>query len=254
MNKARKPWVKWLAAAVLTLSLSGCGLFPPTQEDPTPGIVVPTARVTLEPPAVDTLAPTATLQPGPRPTEPAVPSPTLPAPATIVSTATSPPPPPTATAVPPTTIPPTETRPAPTATSSTQRVNIYLIALEDSGRSGPAIGCGDSVVPVEIIIPRTRGILRAALNNLLAIDEAYYGQSGLYNALHQSDLTLADVTIVDREARIFLEGTLFLSGVCDNPRVEAQLEQIALQFSTVDSVAVFVNGEPLKEVLSLRGE
>jgi hypothetical protein len=41
-----------------------------------------------------------------------------------------------------------------------------------------------------------------------------------------------------------------LGGVCDSPRVQAQLEEIALQFSTVNSVAVFINGEPLDQVLS----
>lgn len=41
-----------------------------------------------------------------------------------------------------------------------------------------------------------------------------------------------------------------LGGVCDAPRLEAQIEQTALQFSTVNEVAVFVNDKPLEEVLS----
>jgi hypothetical protein len=41
-----------------------------------------------------------------------------------------------------------------------------------------------------------------------------------------------------------------LGGVCDSPRVQAQIEQTALQFSTVSEVEVFVNDTPLEEVLS----
>jgi hypothetical protein len=51
-----------------------------------------------------------------------------------------------------------------------------------------------------------------------------------------------------------LSGTMMLGGVCDNPRVEAQLEETALQFPTVSQVSVFVNSRPLEEVLSLKGE
>ena len=41
-----------------------------------------------------------------------------------------------------------------------------------------------------------------------------------------------------------------LGGVCDSPRFEAQIEQTALQFSTVSSVEVFINDIPLQDVLS----
>ena len=66
---------------------------------------------------------------------------------------------------------------------------LYLIALEAGGEKGESIGCG---------MPRARRgrtgpslpPLEAALSALLAIDEEFYGQSGLYNALYQSDLTV----------------------------------------------------------------
>ena len=41
-----------------------------------------------------------------------------------------------------------------------------------------------------------------------------------------------------------------LGGVCDSPRFEAQIEQTALQFSTVSNVEVFINDIPLEDVLS----
>lgn len=130
------------------------------------------------------------------------------------------------------------------------RTQIYLIALEDAGQSGQEVGCGDSVVPVEVEIEPTIAPLRAALERLLAIDSEFYGQSGLYNALYQSDLQVQGIDIVNREAIIHLTGDLTLGGVCDNPRVDAQLTQTALQFSTIDAVTIRINGTPLAELLS----
>jgi hypothetical protein len=109
------------------------------------------------------------------------------------------------------------------------------------------------VVPVEVVIDQTQGVLRAALERLLSVEEQYYGESGLYNALYQSDLTIADVAIINGTATIRLSGELLLGGACDNPRVQAQLEQTALQFSTVTGVEIFLNDTPLGELLSGEG-
>lgn len=125
------------------------------------------------------------------------------------------------------------------------RADIYLIALEDAGQSGVEIGCGDSAVPVEVTFDPTRAPLTAALERLLAIDSEFYGQSGLYNALHQSDLTLDGIDINGTTAEIALSGSLSLGGTCDAPRVEAQLRQTALQYRTIDQVTITLNGQPL---------
>lgn len=118
---------------------------------------------------------------------------------------------------------------------------IHLISLNDGG----PLGCGDTVVPVTVEIPSTRAVLRATLEKLLSQRSQYYGESGLYNALYQSQLTVDDVRIDNGVATIRLSGQVVLGGVCDTPRVQAQLEQAALQFSTVDSVRIYVNGNPL---------
>lgn len=125
-------------------------------------------------------------------------------------------------------------------------VRIFLI----SPNGGGPIGCGDTVAPVTQEIPSTRGVLRAALERLLSLHSAYYGESGLYNALYQSQLTIDDVRIDNRIATIRLSGQIVLGGVCDTPRVQAQLEQIALQFSTVDQVRIYINGNLLEDVLN----
>jgi hypothetical protein len=140
----------------------------------------------------------------------------------------------------------------PTSTPGEQLVKIFLIALEDNGQSGTLVGCGDSAIPVTVTIPSTQGILRAALEKLLSAKQQFYGESGFYNALYQSDLQVEGVTIDQGKAVIHLSGTLMLGGVCDSPRVEAQIEQTALQFSTVHEVAVFINDVPLEDVLSLK--
>jgi len=151
-------------------------------------------------------------------------------------------------------IPPTLTVsvPPPSTTSADQMVKIVLIALEDNGQSGTLVGCGDSAIPIHVTIPRTHGVLRAALEKLFSARQQFYGESGYYNALYQSDLDVSAVTIEQGRATIHLAGTIMLGGTCDAPRVEAQIEQTALQFSTVSDVVVFVNDVPLEEALSTR--
>ncbi len=134
------------------------------------------------------------------------------------------------------------------------RVKVYLVAVGDNGTSGTLIGCGDSLVPVEVPIPPTKGVLRAALTELFKLEgQQYYGQSGLYNALYLSNLTIDDLAVTDGEAIIHLSGNLVFGGECDIPRIEEQLKAVAFQFSTVDRVSIFVNGKPLEKLLDLRG-
>src|SRR5689334_18184129 len=43
----------------------------------------------------------------------------------------------------------------PTATPGTLRVKLYLVALNDNGKTGQKVGCGDSLIAVDRDIPRT---------------------------------------------------------------------------------------------------
>lgn len=122
------------------------------------------------------------------------------------------------------------------------RSDIYLIALNDT--SGDVVGCGDSVIPVEVVYDPTIAPLTASLEALFNVETRMYGQSGLYNALYQSDLTLESVNISNGLATININGQLLVGGACDTPRALAQIERTALQFSTVDQVEIFINGEP----------
>ena len=210
--------------------------------------------------AVLALTACGTLEAGREPTSTLIPTISFQIPtdtATVVSSPTEPIGPtetgtiPTSTVVVPSATPisPAATASIP-STSADQTVKIVLIALEDKGQSGALVGCGDSAIPITVTIPQTQGVLRAALEKLLSAKQQFYGESGYYNALYQSDLQVDGVAIEQRKAVIHLSGSLMLGGICDAPRVEAQIQQTALQFSTVNDVAVFINDIPLEEVLS----
>lgn len=138
----------------------------------------------------------------------------------------------------------------------TATIKLFFIALEDNGRSGKEVGCDDSLVAVTRTIPargarRNSGAqLSAALTALVSTRDRFYGQSGLYNALSESTLTVAGVRLVNGKAEIDLSGTVRLAGACDTPRFEAQIKETALQFPTVKTVVVHLNGAPLETILS----
>jgi hypothetical protein len=142
----------------------------------------------------------------------------------------------------------------PTSGAQAIEINLYLVALEDQGQTGEAIGCGDSLVAVPIQIEDQGNPLEAAYLYLLSIKDRIVEPYGLYNALYQSDLHLEKTSIDENGlAQVYLSGSYLLGGVCDNPRFEAQLTHTALQFPQVQQVEVFINGEPLEEILSLQG-
>jgi hypothetical protein len=142
----------------------------------------------------------------------------------------------------------------PTSGAQAVEINLFLVALEDGGQTGEAIGCGDSLVAVPIQIEDWGAPLEAAYQYLLSIKDRIVEPYGLYNALHQSDLHLENASKDENGlTQIYLSGSYQLGGVCDKPRFEAQLTHTALQFSQVQQVEVFINGERLEEILSLQG-
>lgn len=136
------------------------------------------------------------------------------------------------------------------SSARTTSVRTFLVAIGDNGRTGTRIGCGDSLVSVKRPIAPTTAPLTAAMKLLLNDHHRYYGQSGLYNALYQSRLQVQRASVVKGVAVVHLKGTMRLGGVCDDPRVGAQLRQTVRQFPTVRRVEIFVNGIPLWKRLS----
>ncbi len=126
---------------------------------------------------------------------------------------------------------------------------MYLVAIDDAGKSGTAIGCGDSLVPVEIQVESGR----EALEHLLNQHSSEYDQSGLYNALHRSELDVVRFDISPSAIGVDLKGSLVQGGVCDIPRIQSQLESTIRQSTGKEPpVIIRVNGILLSELLSLK--
>jgi hypothetical protein len=135
----------------------------------------------------------------------------------------------------------------------TERVRVFCIAVEDGGQSGRKVGCNDSVVPVEVNLPRPTAALEGALRALLDLRQRTEPTSGLYNALYASPLEVQRVERTGAQAKVYLDGYLELGGACDNARVLAQLQETALQFEDVQHVQFYLGGRPLSELLSGQG-
>lgn len=134
---------------------------------------------------------------------------------------------------------------------TTRQVNIAYTADGDDGKIGEKVGCGDSLVLVNKTVQATSDV-EGALRALLADKSEKYGTTGLRNALWQSSLTLDGVTVTGKIANVKLGGNLQLAGVCDIPRVKAQLESTVKASSDATTVNVTVNDKTLDEALSLK--
>lgn len=114
----------------------------------------------------------------------------------------------------------------------------------EEASGGPQRGC-DRVVMVDRRVPRTGAPLTAALTELFSLERTTV--DGLRHFIGETNETLAfdRATVQNGTASIYLTGELSgLGGVCDNPRARIQIEETALQFPTVDSVALYLNDRP----------
>lgn len=133
-------------------------------------------------------------------------------------------------------------------------VDIALLDHRGVGEEseGAERGC-DRVVLVNRSIDPTTAPLTAALSELFSLEDTEV--AGWHNFIAETNDTLSfdHATVTNGTASIYLEGELSgLAGVCDNPRAAIQIEETALQFSTVDRVQLYLNGEPTDLVPSER--
>jgi len=143
----------------------------------------------------------------------------------------------------------TSWEPARDAEPAAREVKIFLVALDDNGRSGRRIGCSDSLVPVTRTVNAAGGaLLRAALEELLAVPHDY--DARLKNYWRGENLRLSGVSLRGGVATIRITGRgPFIAGVCDAPRITEQIRATARQFPSVRRVDVFVNGRTLASAL-----
>ena len=126
------------------------------------------------------------------------------------------------------------------------QVEIALIALNDNGQSGKKIGCDDSVIYVQRVVESTNEPIKAAFMELFSINDEWYGQSGLFNIVARAKNTLnfEKVVVENGVASVYLTGQISgLQGVCDDPRLQAQIEETALGFLEVTSVKTYINNQ-----------
>lgn len=126
-------------------------------------------------------------------------------------------------------------------------IKIYLVAVGDDGKAGKKIGCGDSLVAIPRSINKTKAPLNAALRELLSTPPQIDGPPKLENFWKGRNLKLQSVSIRNQTATIRISGEVFVAGVCDQPRIESQIEETARQFPTVKKVKVFIGKQTLAD-------
>jgi hypothetical protein len=135
------------------------------------------------------------------------------------------------------------------AAESTQAIKVYLVALGDDGRTGKKIGCGDSLIAVTRSINKTSAPLIAALRELLLTQPQSEGGQQLENFWKGRNLEVKSVLVRNGTATIRISGEVFVAGICDEPRIQSQIEATALQFTTVKRVSVFLGKQTLANAI-----
>lgn len=131
-------------------------------------------------------------------------------------------------------------------------VSLALVALDDNGKNGTVIGCGDSIVTVLHTLPNEEKMtleekIKTALRTLFVTDD-FYGESGLYNALEQSvDLSIESIVLEDQSVTVFLKGSFLSGGVCDDPRITEQLRETIRVNSSVATIEIFINNQSIED-------
>ncbi|MDR7359182.1 hypothetical protein [Paeniglutamicibacter sulfureus] len=154
--------------------------------------------------------------------------------------------------------PPAET-PAPESPSATalpetttSSLTIFYVAVSDQGKAGPMIGCGDSIVATETGPVIYASQVEAAMSGLLENKEIELGQSGLMNALAGSDLYYVSSTVSEGIVTVELTGELSSGGICDDPRIIAQLTHTAMVAAGTEEARILIDGVDIGESLSLK--
>ena len=130
---------------------------------------------------------------------------------------------------------------------------VGIIALDgtpadEKHKSKQLIGCDDKIIEMKL-----EGIFTSdeILNKLFEFRD-YDNEFGYYNVFEHSQKLFAESVIIDQNglATVKLSGDLLISGMCDVPRVTAQIETTLRQIEGVEGVKIYINGENVDDFLS----
>lgn len=131
---------------------------------------------------------------------------------------------------------------------NTNNAKAFFISPNHQGDDEYVDDCKNAVIGVNIEVSK-RSPLRDSINILL--NSGYlYGESGLINPLSEYDFEITKLDIIDRTARLKMEGKDLKSGYCNLLVIFEQLSNTMKQFSTVDKVEIYVNNENLADALN----
>ncbi|MGO4146579.1 hypothetical protein AB4Y77_15990 [Paenarthrobacter sp. YAF11_1] len=263
------------ACLFFSLGVAGCTTVPggpagaaPESAAPLPTVSVsspaasPTAPVASSPsaPGTPSVAGPASLIPAPVTSSPALSSQGPAAPAPSAGASTTPAPPAAAPTQPRAAVEPSPepgtSAPEPAETGTVMTVDasgpaVYYVAIDDGGSRGVRFGCNDSLVPVRgVAVPGDP--LTVALGRLLGAGMPVDSDAALYDALADSSLRYLSGYMSGATVVVNLSGSLRPGGVCDIPRIQAQLTQTIVAASGASRAEIYVNGRTLTEALSVR--
>lgn len=128
---------------------------------------------------------------------------------------------------------------------------VYYVAINDGGSRGVRFGCNDSLVPIRG--PASSGDpLTVALGRLLGAGLPVDNDAALYDSLAASSLHFVSGYVSGSTVVVNLGGSIRPGGVCDIPRIEAQLTHTVVAASGATRAEIYVNGMTLEVALSLR--
>ncbi|WP_420179326.1 hypothetical protein [Paenarthrobacter sp. TA1.8] len=255
------------ACLIFGLWMAGCTAVPAEPSESGAAGPLPIVSMTSPVPTASPIAPIPAAS-TPAPSSPGTPSVAVPAaspaaatpaPApsesTPASSVTSPTPP--AAVVEPSPQPGTSA-PEPTATATVIPVDsensgpaVYYVAIDDGGARGVRFGCNDSLVPIRgVAVPGDP--LSVALGRLLEAGMPVDSDAALYDSLADSSLRYLSGYMSGATVVVNLSGSLRPGGVCDIPRIQAQLTQTIVSASGASRAEIYVNGRTLTEALSVR--
>ncbi|KAA0976067.1 hypothetical protein FQ154_12215 [Paeniglutamicibacter gangotriensis] len=136
------------------------------------------------------------------------------------------------------------------AASTTSPLTIFYVAVDDQGKSGPLVGCGDSIVATETGPVIYASQVEASMSTLLEDKDAEHGQSGLVNTLSASELTYVSASVAGDTVTVELSGEILSGGTCDDPRIIAQLTHTAMVAAGTVEAVILINGVDVNKYLS----